>query len=186
LFGTNPRRTAFAQSVNGEISGTVFDPQLRPVSGATVRVIDQLNTTSQTAQTNEEGFFAFTELRPGKYTLSIEKDGFAELEMGDIGGDGAQVILTGNPVLPRSPRALDHFFNPNVFALPPKGQIGTAWNGGEFYGPGANNWDFVVARHLRFRERFDSLLRVETYNTFNHSQWSNVNNTALFDPSTGA
>jgi hypothetical protein len=26
----------------------------------------------------------------------------------------------------------------------------------------------------------------ETYNTFNHPQWSTVNNTASFDPSTGA
>jgi hypothetical protein len=52
------------------------------------------------------------------------------------GGDGAQVILTGNPVLPKSQRTFDHYFNPNVFALPATGQIGTAWNGAAFYGPG--------------------------------------------------
>jgi hypothetical protein len=101
------------------------------------------------------------------------------------GGDGAQVILTGNPVLPKSQRTFDHYLNPNVFALPATGQIGTAWNGAAFYGPGVNNWDIVVAKHFRFRERVDSQLRVEMYNTFNHPQWSSVNNTALFDPSTG-
>jgi hypothetical protein len=100
------------------------------------------------------------------------------------GGDGAQVILTGNPVLPKSQRTFDYFFNPNLFALPPKGQIGTAWNGAAFYGPGVNNWDFVAAKHLRLGE-LDSQLRVEMYNTYNHPQWSNVNNIALFDPSTG-
>lgn len=101
------------------------------------------------------------------------------------GSDGAQVTLTGNPVLPKSQRTFDHYFNPNVFGLPATGQIGTAWNGAAFYGPGVNNWDIVVAKHFRFEERVDTQLRLEMYNAFNHSQWSNVNNTALFDPSTG-
>jgi hypothetical protein len=101
------------------------------------------------------------------------------------GGDGAQVILTGNAVLPKSKRSFDHYFNPNVFALPAKGQIGTAWNGAAFYGPGVNNWDIAATKHFRFTERVDTQLRVETYNTFNHPQWSSVNNTALFDPATG-
>jgi hypothetical protein len=100
------------------------------------------------------------------------------------GGDGAQVILTGNPVLPKSMRTFDHYFNPNAFALPAKGQIGTAWNGAAFYGPGVNNWDIAATKHFRFGERVDIQLRVETYNTFNHPQWSGVNNTALFDPTT--
>ena len=101
------------------------------------------------------------------------------------GGDGAQVILTGHPVLPKSQRTFDHYFNPNVFALPATGQIGTAWNGVSFYGPGVNDWDIVVAKHFHFGERVDTQLRVETYNSFNHPQWSSVNNTAQFDPSTG-
>ena len=101
------------------------------------------------------------------------------------GGDGAQVILTGNPVLPRSQRSFDHYFNPNVFALPAKGQIGTAWNGAAFYGPGVNNWDIAVAKHFRFGEHVDTQLRAEAYNTFNHPQWSSVNNNAQFDPTTG-
>jgi hypothetical protein len=73
LFGINPGGRAFAQTVNGLISGTVLDQQHRSVSGATVRVIDQLNTTSQATRTNEDGYFVFTELRPGTYTLSVEK-----------------------------------------------------------------------------------------------------------------
>jgi Carboxypeptidase regulatory-like domain len=101
------------------------------------------------------------------------------------GGDGAQVIITGNPVLDKSKRTFDHYFNPNAFALPATGQIGTAWNGAAFYGPGVNNWDIAATKHFRFGERVDTQLRVETYNTFNHPQWSSVNNTALFDPTTG-
>jgi len=101
------------------------------------------------------------------------------------GGDGARVIITANPVLPKSQCSFDHYFNPNVFALPDTGQIGNAWNGAAFYGPGVNDWDIVVAKHFRFGERVDTQLRAEMYNTFNHPQWSSVNNTALFDPSTG-
>jgi hypothetical protein len=101
------------------------------------------------------------------------------------GGDGAQVILTGSAVLPRNQRGFDHYFNPNVFLLPVTGQIGTAWNGAVFFGPGVNNWDIAATKHFRFKERVDAQLRIEMYNTFNHPQWSSVNNTALFDPSTG-
>ena len=46
---------------------------------------------------------------------------------------GTRVIVTANPVLPKSQRTFDHYFNPNVFALPAMGQIGTAWNGAVFY-----------------------------------------------------
>jgi hypothetical protein len=102
------------------------------------------------------------------------------------GGDGAMVIVNGNAVLPKSKRTFDHYFNPNVFALPAVGQIGTGWNGAQFYGPGVNNWDIVGTKHFRFKDRVDVQLRTETYNTFNHPQWSAVNNAANFDPLTGA
>jgi Carboxypeptidase regulatory-like domain len=75
---------AFPQSVNGVISGVVFDEQRAAVPGATVRVTDELNTTSQTTQTDESGYFVFPGLRPGKYTLSVEKDKFARIEKHDI------------------------------------------------------------------------------------------------------
>jgi len=90
---------AFAQSVNGLIAGTVLDQQHSSVSGATVRVIDQLNTTSQTTQTHEDGYFVFTELRPGKYTLTIEKDGFRKLEERDIALLTADHLSVGTLIL---------------------------------------------------------------------------------------
>jgi hypothetical protein len=101
------------------------------------------------------------------------------------GGDGARVIITGNAVLPKSQRTFDHYFNPNVFALPAVGTIGTAWNGAAFYGPGVNNWDLAVTKKIPIRERVDTQLRFEFYNAFNHAQFSGVNNTAQFDPTTG-
>jgi len=81
---------------------------------------------------------------------------------------GTRVIVTANPVLPKSQRTFDHYFNPNVFALPAMGQIGTAWNGAVFYGPGVNNWDIALSKHFRVGDRVDAQLRTETYNTFNY------------------
>lgn len=101
------------------------------------------------------------------------------------GGDGARVIVTGNAVLPKSERTFDRYFNPDVFALPAVGTIGTAWNGTVFYGPGVNNWDLAVTKKFPFREKVNTELRFEFYNAFNHAQFSSVNNTANFDPTTG-
>jgi hypothetical protein len=101
------------------------------------------------------------------------------------GGDGAQVIQTGSAVLPRSKRTFDQYFNTSVLALPPVGQIGTAWNGAVFYGPGVNDWDIVATKRFLFKEGVEGQLRTEMYNAFNHPQWSRVNNTSQFDPATG-
>jgi hypothetical protein len=49
-------------------------------------------------------------------------------------------------------------------------------------GPGVNNWDISLYRNLRFREgRVTGQLRLETYNTFNHTQYSTYDQTLKFD-----
>jgi Carboxypeptidase regulatory-like domain len=75
-----PTGVAFAQSVNGLISGTVLDPQGASVAGATVTLTDQLTTTRQTTQTEQNGAFVFPEIRPGTYNLAVEKTGFERFE----------------------------------------------------------------------------------------------------------
>jgi hypothetical protein len=45
--------------------------------------------------------------------------------------------------------------------------------------------DGVATKNFRIKDRANVALRTETYNTFNHPQWSTANNTAQFDPSTG-
>ena len=50
------------------------------------------------------------------------------------------------------------------------------------YGPGTNNWDLSLYRELLFHEnRIRAQLRLETYNTFNHTQFSGLNTTLQFD-----
>jgi hypothetical protein len=53
------------------------------------------------------------------------------------------------------------------------------------YGPGVNNWDLSIYKNLRFGEsRVNGQLRLESYNTFNHTQFSGYNTSLQFD-STG-
>ena len=51
-------------------------------------------------------------------------------------------------------------------------------NGGstEFYGPGTNNWDISLLKNFRFdsNEAHSLEFRLETYNTFNHTEFSSV------------
>jgi hypothetical protein len=48
-------------------------------------------------------------------------------------------------------------------------------------GPGTNDWDMSLYRKFRFTERFTGQLRLETYNTFNHTQFNAVNSTLQFN-----
>ena len=53
-------------------------------------------------------------------------------------------------------------------------------------GPGTENWDLSLYRTIPFKEgRVKAMLRIETYNTFNHTQFNGINSTAQFDK-TGA
>ncbi|HXE32554.1 MAG TPA: carboxypeptidase regulatory-like domain-containing protein [Verrucomicrobiae bacterium] len=65
-----------AQQNQGTIQGTVSDPAGAGVAGAAVTVLS--NDTGQTRATtsNAQGFYAFTELSPGHYQVTVKKDGF--------------------------------------------------------------------------------------------------------------
>jgi hypothetical protein len=51
------------------------------------------------------------------------------------------------------------------------------------YLPGTNNWDLSMYRTIKIGERVTSQLRLETYNTFNHTQFSGLNTNAQFNSS---
>src|SRR2546425_567742 len=73
--------TAWGQSkiTAGTVQGDVLDEKGGSVAGATV-VAKNLDTNfTQTETTNTDGHFAFLSLAPGRYTLTISKQGFANL-----------------------------------------------------------------------------------------------------------
>jgi hypothetical protein len=94
-------------------------------------------------------------------------------------------LMLGNPVLPKSQRTFAHWFNTAAFGLPPVGSIGNA-PPYQFRGPGLNNWNISVFKDFPVYERMRLQFRSEFYNAFNHTQFSSVNTSAQFNPTTGA
>jgi hypothetical protein len=62
-------------------------------------------------------------------------------------------------------------------------QLGTLGNAGPniLRQPGMNNWDVSMFRNIRFTERVTSQIRLESYNTLNHTQFSSLQPTARYD-----
>jgi len=68
----------FAQQNNAELAGTVTDPSGAVLTNTKV-VIQQPSTgASRETHTNNSGFYAFTQLPPGVYTVTVSHAGFAD------------------------------------------------------------------------------------------------------------
>ena len=78
-----------AQTISGEISGTVLDQSGAVVPGAAVTVVSQSTGAMRTTSANEIGIFVFSALQPGTYTLRVVNRGFRTLER-------AGIVLTAN------------------------------------------------------------------------------------------
>jgi len=110
--------------------------------------------------------------------------GFSTTTSIDITGsptDGARIVVTGNPVLPKSERTFSRNFRTEVFQLPARGTYGNSAKT-LIRGPGINNWDIAVFKNIAIREPFRLQFRSEFYNAFNHTQFSALDTTARFDP----
>jgi len=62
------------------------------------------------------------------------------------------------------------YFSAALFSVNALGTTGTA-NRRFFHGPGMNNYDMALAKTFTMTESKSLLLRVETFNTFNHAQF---------------
>src|ERR1022692_71637 len=69
--------TAFCQSNYAVLGGTVYDPQQRPVVGATVQVTSLSTRITRQTSGNEKGIFEITGLLPGEYEIEVRATGFA-------------------------------------------------------------------------------------------------------------
>ena len=98
--------------------------------------------------------------------------------------DAARIDVLSNPNLPKGDRTFSHNFRTGVFRVP---ALGTPGNAAKTLvrGPGINNWDLAMFKNFPIREPFRLQLRWETYNSFNHTQFSAFDTAARFD-ATGA
>jgi hypothetical protein len=88
----------FAQN-NGSLEGTVKDSKGGVIPGAAVTASEPSLGVHQTAQTNGVGLFAFTELPPGTYSVTVENQGFKKETKNDVVVPTASRINVGDIVL---------------------------------------------------------------------------------------
>ena len=74
----------FAQSVDATLSGSVKDQQGAVVPGANVTVTDLATRLERRVTTNDNGQFVVPLLPPATYNVSIERQGFATVEVSDV------------------------------------------------------------------------------------------------------
>jgi hypothetical protein len=84
--------TAFAQTSTSRISGTVTDPSGAVIPGATVTAINEATGVTNTQVTTESGFYAFTSLPVGTYTIKVELQGFKTSQL------KGNVLEIGSPI----------------------------------------------------------------------------------------
>lgn len=89
----------FAQStVTGGVSGNVTDTQNAAVPNATVTIVNEGTNKSETATTNAEGNYRFSNLQPGTYTISITSSGFAEFKQEKVVVEVSKVTTLNVPL----------------------------------------------------------------------------------------
>ena len=91
---------AFAQSAGtsgGAINGFVTDRNNQAVPRATVSLFPEGTsplTPTSTAQTDTRGYFAFTNLPPGNYSVAASRDFYVSTTTTNLGGGNQSLSLT--------------------------------------------------------------------------------------------
>ena len=89
---------AFAKN-NGSIEGTVKDSKGGVIPGAAVTASEASLGVHQTIQTSGVGIFAFSELPPGTYSVTVESQGFKKETKSDVVVPTASRVNVGDIIL---------------------------------------------------------------------------------------
>src|SRR6266849_1858298 len=76
--------SAFAQTESATLSGLVTDPQGKPLSGVNVQITNQDTNVSVQRTTNAAGLYVAIGLKPGRYRVSVAKEGFRTVDLTDL------------------------------------------------------------------------------------------------------
>ena len=89
-----------AQTFLGEISGTVIDTSGAVIPDATVTLTNEGTAAVRTAPSSTSGDFVFSALRPGSYSIKVEKGGFQTYEQRGIVVTASQRVALGSIQMP--------------------------------------------------------------------------------------
>jgi hypothetical protein len=84
--------TARAQSIFGNIVGTVQDQSHATVPQASVKIRNLDDNSSHSTNSGDDGSFEVLNLKAGRYTVSIVKEGFAEYGIATLQLDARQTV----------------------------------------------------------------------------------------------
>jgi hypothetical protein len=73
--------SAVAQSTFGSIVGVVHDKTQAVVAGASVQIRDLEDNSSRSTTSDPNGSFEFVNLKPGRYAVSVQAQGFADFQV---------------------------------------------------------------------------------------------------------
>ena len=76
--------TTYAQRMTSELNGTVVDESGGVIPGADVLLINENSRSEYRSVTNADGFFAFSAVNAGTYTVQISLQGFSTYEVTGI------------------------------------------------------------------------------------------------------
>ncbi len=135
------------------------------------------------------GITTFATGLPDGIGMSIRGLGGADVNRRFTGSEtwGPRIAYTGAPQGSGKGKAIDAWIDTSVFALPQIGRsLGLESSVRPIRRPGINNWDISIFKEIPMghEQRFLQL-RLEMFNAWNHTQFSDYNRTAQFDLATG-
>jgi hypothetical protein len=113
----------------------------------------------------------------GPSTVSVPTD------IARIGAGSARATLIGNPNLSGGQRTPAHWFGTEAFLNPNLMTPGVFGTGGRniLIGPGFQQWDLSLLKNFHLGEARNLQFRAESFNVFNHTNFTGVNTTVRFD-----
>jgi hypothetical protein len=75
---------AFSQQLTGTLSGTAYDEAGAVVPNASITLTNQSSGDIRKVTSNGEGYFSFSAVPPGSYSLTVSASGFTEWELKGI------------------------------------------------------------------------------------------------------
>src|ERR1035441_6854823 len=74
----------YAQVTTGSLSGFVWDPTLRAVPGAALKVSDRMHSLVRTVTTDNAGFYRLAEMSPAEYEVTVSATGFDAVTTAEV------------------------------------------------------------------------------------------------------